>query len=87
MSSAWSRVNRGADGAIAAGEAEDMAKVLKLNAEVSVPYGDFDSCLKTKEWNPLESGNEHKYYAPGVGLVLIEELKGGHKRVELIEVY
>jgi hypothetical protein len=67
-------------------EAEDMARVLKLNAKVSVPYGDFTSCLKTKEWNPLESGNEHKYYAPGVGLVLVEELKGGFKRVELVEV-
>jgi hypothetical protein len=67
-------------------EAEDMAKVLKLNAKAEVPAGDYSSCLKTKEWNPLESGNEHKYYAPGVGLVLVEELKGGIKRVELLEI-
>lgn len=68
------------------GEAEDMAKVLKLNAKASVPYGDFSPCLKTKEWNPLESGNEHKFYAPGVGLVLVEELKGGYTRIELIDI-
>ncbi len=67
--------------------AEDMAKVLRLNAAASVPYGDFEDCLKTKEWTPLEPGEiEHKYYASGVGLVLINELKGKTVRVELIDV-
>ena len=70
------------------GEAEDMGKVLKLNASVSVPHGDFDDCLKTKEWTALEPGTiEHKYYAPGVGLVFIEELKGKTVEVELITVF
>ncbi|UCD58603.1 MAG: hypothetical protein JSV16_05715, partial [Candidatus Hydrogenedentota bacterium] len=65
-------------------EAEDMGKVLRLNASVSVEYGDFDDCLKTKEWTSLEPGAvEHKYYAPGVGLVLIEELKEKTVIVEL----
>ena len=69
------------------GEAEDMAQVLKLNASASVPWGDYEGCLKTKEWTPLEPGSvEHKYYAPGVGLVLIEELHGGKVRVELIGI-
>ncbi len=68
-------------------EAEDMGKVLRLNATVSVAYGSFTNCLKTKEWTPLEPGAvEHKYYAPNVGLVLINELKGKTVRVELIEV-
>ena len=67
--------------------AEDMAKVLRLNASASVPYGDFEDCLKTKEWTPLELGTvEHKYYASGVGLVLVVELKGGHVRIELIDI-
>ncbi len=70
------------------GEAEDMGKVLRLNASVSVEYGDFEDCLKTKEWTPLERGEiEHKYYAPGVGLVFIEELKGKTVKVELVDVY
>lgn len=68
-------------------EAEDMAKVLRLNANVSVEYGDFEDCLKTKEWSPLERGTvEHKFYAEGVGLVLVEELQGGKVRVELIDI-
>jgi hypothetical protein len=52
------------------GEAEDMAKVLRLNDSVAVPYGSFDHVLVTKEWTPLEPGYvEHKYYARGVGQV------------------
>jgi len=70
-----------------AGVAEDMAKVLRLNASVSVPYGDFENCLETKEWTPLEPGSiEHKFYARGVGLVLVEELKGKTVRVELVDI-
>ena len=68
-------------------EAEDMGKVLRLNASVSVEYDDFDDCLVTKEWTALELRViELKYYAPGVGLVLVEELKGKTVRVELIDV-
>jgi hypothetical protein len=67
--------------------AEDHAKILRHNASVSVPWGDFTGCLKTKEWTPLEPGSiEHKYYAPGVGLVLVNELHGGTVRVELVEI-
>jgi hypothetical protein len=52
------------------GEAEDMAKVLRLNDSVTVPYGSFDHVLVTREWTPLEpSYHEHKYYARGVGHV------------------
>jgi hypothetical protein len=51
-------------------EAEDMAKVIRLNDSVKVPYGSFDHVLVTKEWTPLEpSYSEHKYYARGVGQV------------------
>lgn len=66
--------------------AEDMGKVLRLNASVSIDYGDFEGCLETKEWTPLAPGEiEHKYYAPGVGLVFIKELKGKTVQVELID--
>ena len=68
-------------------EAEDMAAILRLNATVSIEFGDYDNCLKTKEWTPLERGSiEHKYYAPGVGLVYVEELKGKTVRVELVNI-
>ncbi|MFH1680863.1 MAG: hypothetical protein ABIH26_09500 [Candidatus Eisenbacteria bacterium] len=48
--------------------------------------GTYTNCLETKEWTRLEPGiSEHKYYAPGVGLVLEEAVQGGSGRVELIE--
>lgn len=69
------------------GQAEDMATVLRLNASVSVPYGDFEDCLETKEWTPLEPGHvEQKFYAPGVGLVLVLEHHGKIVRVGLVDV-
>jgi hypothetical protein len=73
---------------LAEGVAEDMAKVSGVNARVSVPYGDFSNVLVTKEWSTLSPGDvEVKYYAAGVGLVLVEELKGkGTVRQELVNV-
>lgn len=66
------------------GEAEDMGTVLSLDAAVTVPAGTYSGALRTKDFTPLEPGVvEHKYYAPGVGVVLEEE---GATRVELIEV-
>ena len=69
------------------GVAEDMAKVLNLKSTVSVPYGDFVECLLTKEWSPLERGVvEQKFYAPGVGLVLVLEHRGKIVREQLVDV-
>lgn len=57
--------------------AEDMAKVLNTDLDVSTDFGDFEGCIKTKEWTKLDPGhNEHKFYCPGTGLVLIESIKG-----------
>ena len=69
------------------GEAEDLARVLRLNAPVSIDYGDYDGCLVTKEYTPLAPGEvEHKFYCGlqqgGPGLALVKELKGKTKRVE-----
>lgn len=69
------------------GEAEDMGQVLSLDAAVSVPYGSFKQCLKTKDWSAIESGGvEHKYYAKEVGNVVLETEARDKKRVELVEV-
>lgn len=73
-----------------ADEAEDWANVMRLNARVSIGMGDFENCLETREWTPLEPGEiEHKYYCPdatnpGPGLVYIEELKSKNLYVEYI---
>ena len=71
------------------GEAEDRAKVLKLNASVSIEFGEFMGCMETKEYTPLAPGEiEHKFYCRlsqgGLGLMLINELMGKTKRVEFI---
>jgi hypothetical protein len=68
-------------------EAEDLGKVLRLNADVSVEFGDYGECMVMKEWTPLEPGNvEHKFYAPGEGLVFIKELKEKTVEVELVDI-
>ena len=71
----------------AKGVAEDMAKVLKLNASTCVPYGCFDNLQLTKEWTPLEPGVvDHKYYAQNVGLIREQTVKGGKERSVLVDI-
>jgi len=66
--------------------AEDMGEILGLNATASVPHGSHVGCLQTRDFTPLEPDvNEHKYYCPGVGLVLIVAVGSGD-REELISI-
>ncbi len=71
-------------------EAEDWAAVLRLNGRVSIELGEYEGCLITKEWTPLEPGAvEQKFYCPepgnpGPGLVLIRELHGRTVKVEYV---
>ena len=68
-----------------AGEAEDLAQVLKLDAEATVPFGSYQGVVVIQEWNPLDPDVvENKYYASGVGVVMEETVRGGDERVELI---
>jgi hypothetical protein len=70
----------------APGVAEDMAQVKSLDADVLVAAGDYEGCLETMEWTPLDPGHrELKYYAPGVGLVL-ETPPGGHEPIGLVSI-
>ncbi|UCH89354.1 MAG: hypothetical protein JSV49_01520 [Thermoplasmata archaeon] len=69
------------------GEAEDMAEIIGLNETKTVSYGEFDNVLKTREWTPLEPDvEEHKYYAPGIGVIYEEAVKGDEEYVELIDI-
>ena len=71
----------------AEGVAEDRAKVLSRNARVTVPYGSFKHCVKTKDYSLLEPDVvEHKFFAPGIGFVLSVMVKGGEERVELVNI-
>jgi len=59
------------------GEAEDVGQVLSLTETVTVPFGTFNNCLQTAEWNPLEPGIvENKFYAEGVGLLRTIAVEG-----------
>jgi hypothetical protein len=55
-----------------AGEAEDYASILALDATAKVPFGDYTGALKTKDVNPLDKPQqvENKFYVRGVGPVL-----------------
>lgn len=64
-------------------EAEGMAEVVSTDETVIVPFGTFEDCLQTREFTPLEPEvNKHKYYCPGIGLVLEVDIATG-KRLEL----
>lgn len=68
------------------GEAEDVGRVVTLDADVDVPAGSFAGCLGTEDLTPLEpDALENKFYAPGVGLVLEVDPETG-ERTELVEV-
>lgn len=69
-------------------QAEDRARVMRLNAKVELNNGNsYEDCLLTKEWSTLELGDiEQKFYAKGVGLVLNFEHHGKRVRIELISV-
>jgi hypothetical protein len=67
------------------GEAEDAAQVLSVDQQAKVPFGAFTDVLQTKDFTPLQPELlEHKYYAQGVGPVLVIGVKGGAAREELL---
>jgi hypothetical protein len=69
------------------GEAEDMADVVALSESVTVPFGTFTDCLKTRDWSKIEpSANEYKYYCAKVGRVVLKDNIGNGEKVELINV-
>jgi len=69
------------------GHAEDMAKVVGLRETVTVPYGKFSNCLKTRDWTPLEpNATEFKYYCSQISGVVLEEIPADGEKMELIKV-
>jgi hypothetical protein len=69
------------------GVAEDRAKVESLDDSVTLPYGPFTDCLRTKEWTRLEPGvTENKFYARDVGFLKAITVHGGSDVSELVSV-
>ena len=69
------------------GVAEDIGEVLSLTETVTVPYNGgttFTNCVKTRDTTPLDPESlEHKFYCPGIGLVLTIDVNTG-VREELV---
>ena len=69
-----------------ADEAEDEAVVLSVSEPVETPTGRYDDALLTRDTTPLEPDvAELKFYAPGVGPVLVLQISGGSAREALVE--
>lgn len=68
-----------------AGEAEDRAEVFSLGEQVEVPTGHFRDVVMTRDLNPLKPKIlEYKFFARGVGPVLVLGVSGGSDREELV---
>ena len=69
-----------------AGEAEDVAEVVRDADAVDVPAGSYDEVLVILEWNPFDPDVlEEKSYAGGIGVVQEQQVRGGDEVVELVE--
>jgi hypothetical protein len=67
------------------GEAEDMFEIVAVDATETVPAGQYDRVVVTKDWNPLEPDViEEKRYAPGVGLIAERKIAGDRGRAALV---
>ena len=68
------------------GEAEDVGEVIATGESVTGPTGSYDRVITTEDTTPLEPDLvEHKWYAPGVGIVKEADIKGGSEKVTLVK--
>lgn len=54
--------------------AMDRGRVAAVDVTLKTPAGEFKSCLKILEENPLDKEREFKIHAPGIGLIQDENL-------------
>jgi hypothetical protein len=67
------------------GEAEDEARVMSLREQAEVPFGHFADVLMTRDTTALEPRMlEYKFYARGIGPVLVLAASGGGGTEELV---
>jgi hypothetical protein len=66
--------------------AVDLATVLSRVRHVTVPAGSYSGVVMTKEFSCLEKGLDHKFYAPGVGLIKEQALANGREQISLVSV-
>ncbi len=67
------------------GEAEDAGEILSLEEWVEVQAGSYRDVLLTKDFTPLEPDVlEYKFYAQGIGPILVLQVSGGSSKEELL---
>jgi len=66
------------------GVSEDVAEVLSVTESIPLSSGSFENCIQLQEFSVLEDEAEHKFFAPGWGMVLEVDLETG-RRLELVE--
>ena len=66
--------------------AVDMATLLSRHQHITVPLATYRNVLETKEFSCLETGIDHKFYAPGVGLVAELAVANGREFIKLVSV-
>jgi hypothetical protein len=67
------------------GIAEDFAKIVQTEATITTPVGAFDKVVVTEDTDLLDATkNEHKSYAPDVGLVATDGMVNGHHEVRTL---
>ena len=60
-------------------------EVIALDDSLTVPYGALDRLVVTADTTPLEPQIlEHKFYAPGIGVVVERVLRGGQEVSRLV---
>lgn len=71
-----------------AGEAEDKGRIVGIGERMTIPFGSFEDVVVTEDWTPLEPKmREHKSYAPGIGVIFEEIVRGGEGVLRLVEVH
>jgi hypothetical protein len=69
------------------GEAEDVARVLDVDATVKAGSSTYRDAIVTEDFTALEPGIvEQKAYAPGIGLVQVTTVRGGSGVERLADV-
>jgi hypothetical protein len=69
------------------GEAEDTAWVISRGGSLTVPIGTVHQVLRTLEFARIEPNVvSQKQYAPGLGIVVEQDLHGGNEHFELVKV-
>ena len=68
------------------GVAEDYAKVVKIDATAGGPSGKYENVVVTEDTDLLDKAKfEHKYFAPGVGMIGTDGMVGGHHEIRTLK--